>query len=99
MTNFLSNADSDGISPPIVRVPMSFLRRRGDRLDEEPMDAAVGGQFGVERSRHNRTLSHQHRESLAAREHLNAAADLDNPRSADEDHFQRTPGELRWGGK
>jgi len=65
----------------------------GDSFDEKPVDAAVAGKLGMEGSGQDTSLADKHREAIALSEHLDARADFDDARGADEDHLQRAAGQ------
>ena len=68
----------------------SLFRARGDdHVDEEAMDAPVVGKFRVEGGSQDVFLADENRGVVALGEHLDAGADLEQARGADEDHLQR----------
>ena len=58
------------------------------------MDACVVGKLGMKRCRHDDSLPHQHRISVAFAEDFDAFTDLLDVQSANEDHLQRIVAEF-----
>jgi len=66
---------------------------------KEPMNPAVCGKFGMEGRCHDRSLADEDRKSLALGKDFDSWADFRDARSANEDHFERSPGERSIRGK
>jgi len=63
------------------------------------MDAAVGGELGVEGGSHEVALAHQGGESFALGEDLDGGAGAGDAGGANEDHFKRAAGQGSFGGE
>jgi len=70
----------------------------GDGLDEKQVDAAVAGELGMEGGGQDTALANKDGEAVALGEYLDAGADFDDARGADEDHLQRASGQSCFGG-
>ena len=73
---------------------MGWLAAGGgaDEVDEETVNAAVGGEFGVKRGGEKVALTDEHRRTLAAGKYLNTGAGADDFWGTNEYHFERSAG-------
>ncbi len=71
--------------------------RRADGVEEEFVDALVGGEFGVERGREQVALTDERGGAVALCERFHAGAGLGDAGRADVDHFERAAGQGGFG--
>src|ERR1700761_6165031 len=70
-----------------------------DCVDEELMDAAVSGEFGMEGGGEDAALADEDGEAIAAGKDFDIGTGFNDAWGADEDHLERLGTELRWDGE